>query len=414
MVDPRGAGSNLKPPGMESQTDTKPSSPKDAPTENPEPQPDLTTIHAGNLSNAALEVCTFKDPPEKVSDGIAFIFNNLTTTNVEEKLVKLKELVGEEHVCWLANYMVVKRAAQEANFHHLYIQVVELYGSVELLGSILMITAHCVKSLLKNKQIGVEMSDRTLLKNLGSWLGQLTFGKGVALKEQDLDIKAVIVEAYEKGKMIAVIPFMRKLLGQCKGSQEFGFWNPWIMEILNLLAEIYRLDGLKMNLTFEIEMIFSDFSLNINSVQGAKTLVDRKREVVNNPDFYEPNARPKLPPSMPASKPDEPVPQTYTQYEPQGVMSPQRNISQQGIENNFAFLQAQLHARANMTSPGFQGGLPIGGSPQVPSASPQVIPTDDASFLSSLAWNLQQQVTISHPLPTLFQTVSITTTFVSK
>lgn len=308
--------------------------------------------------------------------------------------------------------------------------MVELFGCKDLVRDILKMTAYCVKALLRNDQIGLEMSERTLLKNLGSWLGQLTFANGVAVNEEDLELKYVLHEAYEKGKMVAVLPFMRKLLSHCKGSKEFGYWNPWIMDILKILAEIYHLDGLKMNLTFEIEMIFNDFNLNISNVSESKTMEGRKRVPTNNPDFYDADNRPRLPPPMAVPKPDIPQMQQHSLPERQNVMSPQQLMSAQGFDKNLAHLQAQL-ARVGMVSPGFQtpmtaspgpmapspgpmapspvpmgvSPVPLGASPGA-SPSPQVIPTDDASFLNGLAWNLQQQVSISQPLLALSQMVS--------
>lgn len=300
--------------------------------------------------------------------------------------------------------------------------MVELFGSKDLLKDILKMTAYCVKALLKNDQIGLEMSDRTLLKNLGSWLGELTLAKDIVVSEEDLDLKAVLHEAYEKGKMVAVLPFMRKLLSHCKGSKEFGYWNPWIMDVLKILAEIYDLDGLKMNLTFEIEMIFNDFNVSINSMFRTKTMEGRKRIMENNPDFYDADNRPKLPPPMNASSKLEVPHLQQSVSERQNVMSPQALMNAQGLNKNLALLQAQL-ARTGMVSPGFQTPMAASPGPMAPSPSPmapspvqmgvspvtlagsagaspspQVIPTDDASFLNGLAWNLQQQVTISQPL----------------
>lgn len=97
-----------KPPGMPS----KDHLPLTLPQKSSPKPPSFTTINATSLASAAREFCEFEDPPEEVSDRIAFIFNNLTTSNLEEKIVKIKETVGDDHKKWLANYMVVKRAAQ--------------------------------------------------------------------------------------------------------------------------------------------------------------------------------------------------------------------------------------------------------------------------------------------------------------
>uniref|UniRef100_A0A804MK58 CCR4-NOT transcription complex subunit 1 CAF1-binding domain-containing protein n=1 Tax=Zea mays TaxID=4577 RepID=A0A804MK58_MAIZE len=55
--------------------------------------------------------------------------------------------------------------------------------------------------------------------------------------------------------MIAVIPFTSKILEPCQSSIAYRPPNPWTMGILSLLAEIYNLPNLKMNLKFDIEVL---------------------------------------------------------------------------------------------------------------------------------------------------------------
>ena len=59
----------------------------------------------------------------QVQDKVIFLVNNLSGNNLEAKAKELKAILTSETYPWFANYMVVKRAAQEANFHHLYLQV---------------------------------------------------------------------------------------------------------------------------------------------------------------------------------------------------------------------------------------------------------------------------------------------------
>jgi CCR4-NOT transcription complex subunit 1 len=91
------------------------------------------------------------------------------------------------------------------------------------------------------------------------------------------------LKAYERGLMIAVVPFTSKVLPfmliwlkkklvfycACRYDQNGAFQilepchssiayrppNPWTMGILSLLAEIYNLPNLKMNLKFDIEVL---------------------------------------------------------------------------------------------------------------------------------------------------------------
>ena len=59
-------------------------------------------------------------PRLQVQDRIGFLINNLSNSNLDQKAKELKELIQEEFWPWFCNYMVVKRAAQEQNFHVLY------------------------------------------------------------------------------------------------------------------------------------------------------------------------------------------------------------------------------------------------------------------------------------------------------
>lgn len=61
--------------------------------------------------------------------------------------------------------------------------------------------------------------------------------------------------------------------------------NPWITGILSLMAEIYHTEKLKLNLTFEIEMLFRNFNLQISDTRVSKELVARKRDMTSGTDF---------------------------------------------------------------------------------------------------------------------------------
>ena len=69
-----------------------------------------------------------KAPTDKVQDKIAFIFNNLSLMNMTQKGEELKDILSgsgdgtslEDFSGWLAQYLVMKRASIEPNFHTLY------------------------------------------------------------------------------------------------------------------------------------------------------------------------------------------------------------------------------------------------------------------------------------------------------
>jgi len=245
-----------------------------------------STINAETLEQAAEQWQDFPQPEEAVQDKVHFMINNLAKANLEQKSQEVKKLVSDEHIPWFANYMVVKRAAQEPNFHQLYLLLLDKMADTKVYQLTVRTTHSCVKILMRSERIKTDIGERSLLKNLGSFLGQLTIARNKPVLQKDLDMKAIVLEAYSHGKMIAVIPFVHKVLESCTESKIFKPPNPWLMGILSLLSEIYALDKLKLNLKFEIEMLFKDLHLQIADVSPSDLLRGRYREVgPSNPDF---------------------------------------------------------------------------------------------------------------------------------
>ena len=101
----------------------------------------------------------------------------------------------------------------------------------------------------------------------------------------DLDVKGLILDAYEAGRMIAVIPFVAKILEPAKDNYVFKPPNPWTAALLALLAEIYLDRDLKLNLKFETERLFKHFNLSAKDVKPSNLLQNRQRVRIDNPDF---------------------------------------------------------------------------------------------------------------------------------
>ncbi len=161
----------------------------------------------------------------------------------------------------------------------------------------------------------MQTGERSLLKNLGNWLGHLTIKQDKIIRHKDLDLKGLLYEAYEQGRMIAVLPFINRILEHCKESKVFKPSNPWVQSILCLAAEIYALDNLKLNLKFEIETMFrSQNDMKPSDVTASNTLASHKRETVNNQDFGADKA--------PASPAQPPPPPTGPPAAPPGMSAP--------------------------------------------------------------------------------------------
>ncbi|KAK4372034.1 hypothetical protein RND71_007418 [Anisodus tanguticus] len=224
-------------------------------------------------------------PASEVQDKISFIINNLSAANIEAKAKEFTEILKEQYYPWFAQYMVMKRASIEPNFHDLYLKFLDKANSKALYKEIVQATYENCKVLLGSDLIKSSSEERSLLKNLGSWLGKITIGRNQVLRAREIDPKSLIIEAYEKGLMIAVIPFTSKILEPCQSSLAYQPPNPWTMGILGLLAEIYAMPNLKMNLKFDIEVLFKNLGVDLKEVVPTSLLKDRVREVEGNPDF---------------------------------------------------------------------------------------------------------------------------------
>ncbi|KAG5379543.1 hypothetical protein IGI04_027385 [Brassica rapa subsp. trilocularis] len=226
-----------------------------------------TLVAAAERRENAIEA-----PPSDVQDKISFIINNISIANIESKGKEFAEILSQQYYPWFAQYMVMKRASIEPNFHDLYLKFLDKVDSKLLFKEILQNTYENCKVLLGSELIKSSSEERSLLKNLGSWLGKLTIGRNYVLRAREIDPKSLIVEAYEKGLMIAVIPFTSKVLEPCQNSIAYQPPNPWTMAILGLLAEIYSMPNLKMNLKFDIEYVAPQRAYTNTSVEDEKVV----------------------------------------------------------------------------------------------------------------------------------------------
>ncbi|VFQ85168.1 unnamed protein product [Cuscuta campestris] len=177
------------------------------------------------------------------------------------------------------------RASIEQNFHDLYLKFLNKVNSKALFKEVVQATYENCKVLLGSDLIKSSSEERSLLKNLGSWQGKITIGRNQVLRAKEIDLKSLIIDAYVKGLMIAVIPFTSKILEACQSSLAYQPPNPWTMGILGLLTEIYTMTNLKMNLKFDIEVLFKNLGVDLKNVVPTSLLKDRVREVEGNPDF---------------------------------------------------------------------------------------------------------------------------------
>lgn len=227
-------------------------------------------------------------PDEVVQDKIKFIFNNLSTATLDDKVNEMLEILEAEYVRFFSIYLVVKRASSEANFHHIYLTMLERMASkAPTLFSMVFDTSYKrVRVLLASEKIVTIPGERMVLKNLGSWIGSLTLARNQPILRRDLDLKRLLMDAYSSGRLIAVVPFVAKVLEASRSSKIFRTTNPWIRGILSLMKEIYDVTDLKLNLKFELQLLCKSLNLDVNDVTPSDLLSAQPApDKNNNPDF---------------------------------------------------------------------------------------------------------------------------------
>ncbi|PWN39305.1 Not1-domain-containing protein [Ceraceosorus guamensis] len=240
------------------------------------PKLSFTAVHADPMPDADVQ----EEPTEEVSDKILFIINNLSPSNIESKLVEARRLVKPALHHWLSAYLVLQRVSIEPNNHELYTQFIDgLDSAATLLRHILHETLSKVEVLLNSDKTVSSTTERTLLKNLASWLGGLTLARNKPIRHRNIAFKDLLIQGYDSNRLIVAIPFVCKLLEQCPRSKVFVPPNPWLMSVLKLLAELYHFAELKLNLKFEIEVLCKTLSIDLTKLESTTTLRTRPDEL---------------------------------------------------------------------------------------------------------------------------------------
>lgn len=246
---------------------------KKAPAQAPQPasSDSLTSISVSTLLEAA-DKQTIIVPNEQVRDRILFIVNNISMLNLEGKANDLVKILQEAYYPWMAQYLVIKRASIEPNFHHLYGSFLEVLQLHRLEEQILRQTFGNIFVLLRSAKTDTSSSERSLLKNLGSWLGGLTLARNRPILYADLCLKKLLVDAHRTNRLIVVIPFVCKVMESCAKSRVFLPNNPWLMAVLGLLVELYHFADLKLNLKFEVEVLCKSLGVELKGLQPSNLI----------------------------------------------------------------------------------------------------------------------------------------------
>ena len=234
-----------------------------------------------------IDVYNGNAPPDGVRDQILFIINNIAKDNFESKTEDLRNAMSREHYNWFANYLVVKRVSTMPNLHPIYLSILDTLDSSELVNVIIDTTYHNATKLLQSTNITTSSSERSLLRNLGIWLGQITLARNKPLLHRRMNLKKLLIWGYESARLIAVCSFVAKIIEGVKESRVFRPPNPWLMAVLGIMRELYEIEDLKMNIKFEVQVLCKNINIRIEDIPRGNVLTTCKVPIKDNrnPDF---------------------------------------------------------------------------------------------------------------------------------
>ena len=210
-------------------------------------------------SISAESASAFDEPDEDTQEKVVFFFNNVSEQNLKSRLIQLQDALQDIHPQWFASFLVDGRAKVEPNYQPLYLDILSLLGNKTLWNEVLRETYLSVKKLLNAESTMQSASERKNLKNLSIWLGCLTIARDKPIKHKHISFLDLLIEGYETQRLNLVIPFTCNVLVQGAKSVVFKPPNPWVVEIMAALLELYMHFDIKLNHKFEIEVLFKEF-----------------------------------------------------------------------------------------------------------------------------------------------------------
>lgn len=230
----------------------------------------------------------YQEPAEEEQGKIQFVLNNITEGTIQSMRNELRDTLELKHQQWFASHLVEERAKMQPNYHHVYLELVTLLQDKELWNEVLRETFVSVARMLNSEATLQNSTERTNLKNLGGWLGLLTLARDRPIKHKNIAFKQLLIEAHDTKRLIVVIPFVCKVLLQGASSAVFRPPNPWLMDIIHLLIELYHHAELKLNLKFEIEVLCKGLNLDHKSIEPSGEILNRP-VVEDNTDILGPD-----------------------------------------------------------------------------------------------------------------------------
>lgn len=217
----------------------------------------------------------YETPGDEAQGKILFVLNNITEGTLQSMCSELRDMLERKHQQWFASQLVEERAKMQPNYHRVYLELVKLFEDQALWAQVLRETYISVSRMLNSEGTMQNSTERTHLKNLGGWLGLLTLARDRPIKHKNIAFKQLLIEAHDTKRLIVVIPFVCKVLLQGATSAVFRPPNPWLMDIIYLLIELYHHAELKLNLKFEIEVLCKGLNLDHKSIEPSGEILNR-------------------------------------------------------------------------------------------------------------------------------------------
>ncbi|XP_025420926.1 CCR4-NOT transcription complex subunit 1-like [Sipha flava] len=229
-----------------------------------------TGLSAVKTQSVDLEEFDFEGIGESLTDKdkIVFIVNNLNAKNLREKCDEIKNILKEEHVPWLSEYLIEQRVRFEFNLHALYSDFLDRMNNEKLNALVMSRTIENIQMLLDSNTT----NSRALLKNFGHWLGIITLAKNIPLPFYDGYLNSLLTKAVYKGieRLTCIVPFIAKILVACAKSKVFEPKSLWTLNLLRSLAELHKQPGLKLNIQFEIEILFKSLNIELGDLKSGQ------------------------------------------------------------------------------------------------------------------------------------------------
>ncbi|CAK7265324.1 CCR4-NOT core subunit cdc39 [Sporothrix epigloea] len=235
---------------------------------------DLAPFASINIDPLPARVA-FEDPDIEVQGKIQFVLNNITASTLQSMFLEIRPMVEVKHQQWFASHLVEERAKMQPNYHKVYLQLVNHFEDKTLWASVLRETYVSVSRMLSSEATMQNSTERTHLKNLGGWLGLLTLARDKPIRHRNIAFKQLLIEAHDTKRLIVVIPFVCKVLSQGEHSNVFKPPNPWLMDIIHFLIDLYHNAELKLNLKFEIEVLCQTLSIDHKSIEPSGEILNR-------------------------------------------------------------------------------------------------------------------------------------------